>query len=345
MTAAALGLAAPAARAVPTQARRAPEPLVAAGRAGVVEVPGFRVHHLGVTWSGPARGGEVRVRRRGAWLPWRPVTATDSPTEQGRRALVYVGDGDAYEFRPAAGAVRPGIHAINTIDGARRAKLAPISRWAGSSYLCRAAWGADESLRFAPDGAEVFPAEFFPVQTLTVHHTVTTNTDPDPAATVRAIYAFQALPPENFGDVGYHLLIDQHGAVYEGRWSGTDPLPVFGSGTGGTGMSNGAHVGGFNAGNVGVALLGDFTASGPTARAQRTLTNVLALLAAGTGLDPLGTTAYVNPISGDTATVPTISGHRDWNATECPGETFYPSLVQVRADVAAILGRYPRLAN
>ena len=65
------------------------------------------------------------------------------------------------------------------------------------------------------------------MQTLTVHHTVTANTDPDPAATVRAIYFFHCIT-EDFGDIGYHLLIDQAGTVYEGRYSGPDPVPVFG---------------------------------------------------------------------------------------------------------------------
>ena len=102
-----------------------------------------------------------------------------------------------------------------------------VRRWTGLTYLSRAGWGADESLRFEPDGTEKFPPAFFDVQTLTVHHTVTANSDPDPAATVRAIYFFQCIT-EDFGDIGYHLLIDQAGTVYEGRYSGPDPLPVFG---------------------------------------------------------------------------------------------------------------------
>ena len=64
---------------------------------------------------------------------------------------------------------------------------------------------------------------------------------------------------------------------------------------------------------------------------------MLASLAAATDRDPLGTTNYVNPISGATKTVPTIAGHRDWAATECPGNTFYPTLPQLRADVAAAM--------
>jgi hypothetical protein len=53
----------------------------------------------------------------------------------------------------------------------------------------------------------------------------------------------------------------------------------------------------------------------------------------------LGITDYVNPISGVTATVSTISGHRDWAATQCPGNLFYPQLPRVRTDLAALLGR------
>jgi len=71
----------------------------------------------------------------------------------------------------------------------------------------------------------VFHTAFFDVQTLTVHHTFTANDDPNPAATVRAIYFFHTVT-QDFGDVGYHLLIDGFGAVYEGRWSDPDRIPV-----------------------------------------------------------------------------------------------------------------------
>ena len=96
--------------------------------------------------------------------------------------------------------------------------------------------------------------------------------------------------------------------------------------------------GGFNAGNVGIVLLGDFTSRQPTAAARQSLTYVLAAIVALGGLNPLGTTNYVNPISGASKTVPTIPGHRDWVATLCPGDLFYPELAGVRRDVADILG-------
>ena len=206
-------------------------------------------------------------------------------------------------------------------------------------YRRRSAWGADESLRFGPDGTELFPTAFFDVQTVTVHHTATPNGELDPATRVRSIYVDHTVT-QDFGDIGYHLLIDEAGVVYEGRYSGPDPFPVFGGRRAGLlpQMCNAAHVAGFNAANVGVALLGDLTGQPPSEAARRSLVNTLTWLFAVTRLDPLGTTAYVNPISGAPRTVPTLAGHRDWAATECPGNTFYLLLTGVRADVAARLG-------
>ena len=157
--------------------------------------------------------------------------------------------------------------AINTTDGPRRTaarRAVPTDPPPGvrdrARYRDRAGWEADETLRFGPDGTELFPTAFFDVQTFTVHHTVTANADPTPAATVRAIYVAHTVA-QNFGDIGYHLLVDQQGGVYEGRWSGADPVPVFGPRGGRPLMCNAAHVGGFNAANVGIALLGDLTST------------------------------------------------------------------------------------
>ncbi len=320
---------------------RVPRTLSAAGRAGAVQRPGFRVHHLGITWSGPADPGQLRLHYPDGWRTDSRLRGRDTGGHDSGQhtSLLYVGDADAYQLVPGDGVRDVQVYAINTVDGptARQASE-DIRQIHGWRYLSRAGWGADESLRFGPDGTEIFPPAFYDVQTLTVHHTVTLNSDPDPAATVRAIYFLHAVT-NTWGDIGYHLLIDDAGVVYEGRHSGPDTVPVFGPRQVGPNpsMCNAAHVAGFNAGNVGVALLGDLTATSPTPAARRSLVAVLAVLSKVTDLDPLGTTSYVNPISGATRTVPTIAGHRDWAATECPGNTFYPLLPEVRRDVAAAL--------
>ena len=209
------------------------------------------------------------------------------------------------------------------------------SRVAGLPYLSRAQWGADESYRFTAAGVEIWPPTYWPVQTFTVHHTADGSTNPDNAARLRTIYHNQAVG-EGYGDLGYHFVIDAAGTVYEGRWSGDDPLPGF-SPDGR--MVNGAHVAGYNAGNVGIALLGDFTVALPTASAYRTLVGLLAVLTRWQNVDPLAQAHYVNPISAITATVPALAGHRDWAPTQCPGNAFAPTLGQLRTEVATASAR------
>jgi hypothetical protein len=219
---------------------------------------------------------------------------------------------------------------LNCSDGQRLDPMAAEGAIAGCGYLSRAAWGADESLRFDENGDERFPQTYWPVQTVTVHHTATENDDPDPAARVRAIYRFQAID-QDFGDIGYHFLIDEAGRVYEGRWSGADGVPGFDPDGR---MVNAAHVGGFNAGNVGIALLGTFTDRSPTTAARRSLTYLLASIADRQQIDPLADVGYVNPISGAARTVAAIPGHRAWAATLCPGDVLAGELAAIRQDVA-----------
>lgn len=329
-----------------------PDTLAAPARPGErAGEPGFPIGYLGVVWTG---GGDCSVRFQTAngWSDWRPVPHADTPDPDSAVSLVPGGGAQGYEVRPPAGAADVRIVAINTTDGPRHRAAAPpaiglalaeSARQGTFRYLARAGWGADESLRLRPNGAELLPSQYFPVQAFTVHHTVTSNHDPDPAATVRAIAYFHTIT-RDFGDVGYHLLIDEGGTVYEGRWSGADPFPVFGGASESGGpplMNNAAHVGGFNAGNVGIALIGDLTGTGPTPAARNSLVEVLAGLTSVTGVDPLAQVDYVNPIGGDTRRVPAIAGHRDWKATACPGGAFYPDLHTLRGDVAARLGRPP----
>jgi hypothetical protein len=205
-------------------------------------------------------------------------------------------------------------------------------------YLSRAAWGADESWRFT-NGSEDWPAEHHPAQALTVHHTGFAA-NPDPAETVRTIYRQQALTParggiQGWGDIGYNLLIDAAGVVYEGRYSGSG-IPIFGPERL---MTTAAHVLYYNTGNIGVCLLGYLHDAPPTQAAQDSLVTVLAYLAAVVGVNPLGTVNYYNPVarpdgSHTTNTVRGVSGHRDWAGTECPGNALYPLLGGIRQRAA-----------
>ncbi|BFU44377.1 peptidoglycan recognition family protein [Krasilnikovia sp. MM14-A1004] len=318
-----------------------------------VITPELAPTHLVV--SAPA---QVRLRTADGWQPWRPASGCPGgPDHPGAEphALVPAAGTVEYQVRRADGAPVE-VTELNTVAGPIRAAAAPVAavmplpRAAGCAwrprYLSRAAWGADESYRYNPDGTLDTPPAFYGVQTLTVHHSGEDNPEPDPIAHIRGIYYNQAVAMD-WGDIGYQLLIDADGRVYEGTYSDTDRIPVFGPQRGADGhplMVNGSHVGGFNAGNVGICLLGNYMVTPPSAASLRSLTVVLALLASATGLDPLGTTHYVNPVSGATATIATIAGHQDWHnanpaagATLCPGDQLYAKLPQLRQRAAALM--------
>lgn len=210
-------------------------------------------------------------------------------------------------------------------------------------FMSRAAWGCDESLRYTNSGG-YWPEEYYPVLSLTVHHTGFVA-DPDPTVTVRSIYTNQTLyggmSPSSgsvgWGDIGYNLLIDDQGVVYEGRYSGTDGFPVFNPDGA---MVTGAHVLHYNTGNIGVCLLGYLDDAPATAAAQDSLVTVLAYLAAVGRVNPTGSVHYVNQAPGYesyTKNVQAISGHRDWAATDCPGSAMYPLLSAIRTRVAAAM--------
>jgi hypothetical protein len=180
------------------------------------------------------------------------------------------------------------------------------------------------------------------VTKLVVHHTVTPNDDPDPAQTVRAIYAFHTRS-RGWDDIGYNFLVDGAGRVYEGRFArgyapGETPTGEDETGRG----VIGAHAKGFNQGSMGFSLLGDFSRDRTPAPAQVDgLVQALAWKAAARGIDPHGSDPYTGA-NGATRRFPNISGHRDVGETACPGDRLYERLPEVRQRVAdAIAGGPP----
>jgi hypothetical protein len=323
-------------------------------RSGTVLTPQLALTALSV--SGDA---QVRLRTGTGWQPW--LAAGGCPAGQDgvtspARALVPATGTVEYQVRTASGAPVDVTEIRTAKFTAQPAVPLPLPPSVHSAdrprYLSRAGWGADESLRYNPDGTLIWPPAFFPVQTLTVHHSGENEPAPlpDPVAHVRSIYYNQAVG-SGYGDIGYHLLIDGDGTVYEGRYSDPDRIPVFGPEAGPDAlpqMVNAAHVGGFNAGNIGICVLGNFVRYRPAVAAVHSLTVVLALLAKATRLDPTGTTDYVNPVSGATATLPTIAGHKEWNIanpaadpTQCVGDYLFVQLPKIRREVAALTGRLP----
>ncbi|MFJ3671060.1 peptidoglycan recognition family protein [Streptomyces sp. NPDC090106] len=346
----ALGGTAPPARRGPADS---PSPRV---RISQVTSPGrkanrtsFPITAVSLTWSGSPRGVRLRLIDRGGTPGgWRDVTAgcpcaKDAATLRTasagppHRALVPGRGSYGYQLDFDAGVKIIEAIAIDSgkLEGTSPSPSATASGTAfpPPGLVRRADWGADEAKRLTATGQESSPTRFSRVQAITVHHTATPSDDPDPAATVRAIYEQHAVS-NDWGDIGYHFLIDRQGAVYEGRFSGKDGIPAHNADNE---VVTAFHTFGFNPGNIGIALLGDFAKEEPSQPMRDSLVRLTASLAARHGLDPLAKVTYLSPTSGKSTEGPALGGHRDWTSTECPGSNTYLDLPEVRERAARLI--------
>ena len=184
------------------------------------------------------------------------------------------------------------------------------------SIIARGEWGC-------PEGADApgWPPAHAAVSHLIVHHTDGASAAADWSAEVRAIWVFHTIS-RGWGDIGYNLLIDPLGRIYEGRAGGVGAI--------------GAHFSCRNTGTAGVALLGNYVSSLPTPEALDALARVLAWLSSVHELDAREI-AFHAPSALQMAR---ISGHRDGNLssatcsrTACPGDALYAFLPELRLRV------------
>lgn len=159
---------------------------------------------------------------------------------------------------------------------------------------------------------------------LIVHHTATANDAQDWPAVVRTIWNFHAVT-NGWRDVGYHYLIDPNGVIYEGRAGGDNVA--------------GIHFSCANTGTMGIAMLGNFLSTAPTAAAIQSLEKLLAQKCEQLQLDPLGQSFHTST----RMKLPHIAGHQDANqspaasvckGTHCPGDALYALLPTIRNTVA-----------
>jgi hypothetical protein len=311
---------------------------------------------LGVSWTpgvtAPRITVEVRVRDARGWSRWRELELEDvvsaprgalQPSDAaGARAgtePLYSGSASGVQVRvdvssgglpedlrvdlvdPGTSAADPGVVAQPAVASAGAA--------AQPAILTRAQWGADESLRngFAGYG-ETISAAF-------VHHTTGASdyTSAEVPGMIRAIYAYHT-QTLGWADIGYNFLVDRFGRLYEGRWGGMDQ-PVIG-----------AHTGGFNTNTVGVAALGDHETNPVPAAVTTAFGQVLGWKLGLYGRDPYGRAALTSGggsssryPAGQVVEFDVVSGHRDASFTLCPGQYLYPRLSEIRAEVAAQMGR------
>ncbi len=289
--------------------------------------------------------------RLGSWLQYR-LTFTDgwSPeTGIERVTLTYLDAGATPPDRIAASGLLP-----LSREAGPWGSRGPMVGWKGAGgrgllaklgpvgflqrVIPREAWGADESLRFK-DGQDQWLRAFVSPKLMVVHHTATDNVYADPAAEVRAIFVYHTVT-QGWGDIGYHMLIDNRGQVYEGRL-GRDKDPDNPSRREIVSRDVVAgHALSYNYGSVGIAMLGNFMDGEPSGPALDTLHDALTFSATRYNIDPLTKVDFLRGASTDIwrDDMNILSGHRDCTPTECPGDKLYARLPGIRQTVADRIG-------
>lgn len=340
------------------------EGFVAPGQAVAREVVlPWRANMVGLSFEAfDASGDGISIRVQtvsdGAWGKWRDIEVqtedapdgTEAALASGRLATDPVWVGLSARMRVSikvdAGTapirdVR--LEALNTAGDSR--PLNPLTRafrvaW---SYLNatpaeaeahtgqpkiirRAQWGADERMRgngpgLAPSAKMAF-----------IHHTDNGNrySKSQSRALVRGIYRYHT-SNRGYSDIAYNFLIDRYGQIFEGRAGGITK-PVIG-----------AHTKGFNAGTIGIALIGNFSNARPPSAMLTSLKRLVAWRLDIAHIQPDGLVSLVSAgneryARGRVVRFRRISGHRNAKPTACPGNSAYRLLDSVRRS-AAVLGR------
>ncbi len=318
----------------------------------------------GLSWEGdaPSRAW-VRASEDGSeWSPWTElaVDAEHGPDPGTAEAAgsrpasepVYVGRANWLQYRVEG--AEPGRIKAEVVETAGR-QLGALERAAlvvrgirltdsdeadaspsAPNFISREEWGADSCQPSDPSPPEYITR----VRVMFVHHTATANgyTKAEAPEVIRSVCAYHVYTL-GWSDIAYNFLIDRFGNTYEGRGGGV------------TQAVYGGHTMGFNSYSSGVALIGEHTSTAPSPAALESLEHLLAWKLDLSHAKPTGTSTVMSLGSaiypfGDMVTLPNIAGHRDAQATSCPGDACYVLLPSIRQAVASrgkpkIYGGFP----
>ncbi|MDV6307695.1 peptidoglycan recognition protein family protein [Gordonia amicalis] len=266
-------------------------------------------------WVGDAREVQVAASKDGLAIP-------AAETQGGDLAQLAVGSASEVVTKLAETALNTLKATLISPEGLLSlgsSLLSPLT--GGPQVVARQQWGADEGIRCSQ------PVYSPQLKGAIVHHTAGSN-DYTPAQSieiVRGIYAYHA-QSLNWCDIGYNVLVDKYGQIFEGAFGGLDR------------NVEGTHTGGFNKDTVGLSFIGNLEEVPPTAAAVAAAGRFLRWRLGKAGLNPAGTATLMSEgfagtkfAAGTQSSLPMISGHRDYNSTSCPGVHGYAALAQVRA--------------
>lgn len=302
----------------------------------------------------------IRVRTSGDgvdWTPWTELEAADLDVDDAPD------DGTA---EAAAAAAAPRISELLETDVSRYVQVEGVGEHAGDVTLRLVdAEGLNESLlarvgRHLSARTSVAPAEASSVpswvnsraswgaanyrgtpsvsrtgaQQIVLHHTAgnndlrSANGTCDRNRVTARLRAYQHWHQvgQGWSDIGYNLLIDPCGGVWEGRAGGLDRAVV------------GAHARNFNTGSVGISVMGNYEGVTPNADILRALDRVVGWKAGIHGIDATGTVAR------NGANHRTVVGHRNVGQTACPGRIMN-SIDRIRTNARAEARNWSRVPD
>ena len=301
-----------------------------------------RFDMVGADWSGGPAKVWLRGRREGGrWSRWVQLDAAEEPLAHGAGTEpIWAGGFRVVQLRaehPLPGLRLSFVRVQRQASASRAPRTIPVQLPppAGGTMqvVPRAAWGASRCKPRATAG-------YGQVDFAIVHHTDSLNgyTRSDSPAMVLGICLFHR-NVNHWNDIGYNLLVDKYGQVFEGRAGGLDAQVI------------GAQAGGFNAWSTGVATLGSFGSTRFSGAGINALAHVLAWKLSLNGVPAVGTTSVISdggPFTpfraGAHVTVNRISGHRDVDSTACPGNALYAQLPALRRLVASMEGPVSQLS-
>ena len=140
---------------------------------------------------------------------------------------------------------------------------------------------------------------------------------------IRSDYAYH-VQSRGWCDIGYNLLVDRFGRIWEGRYGGIGRAVI------------GAHAEGFNTGTVGVAFLGTTDHYAPGSAARTAFERVAVYAGKTWHFDPASTVVLTSGGSpryaaGTKVRLHRVMGHRDTGQTDCPGTHLYADLAGIRS--------------
>ncbi|MDU4692316.1 MAG: S-layer homology domain-containing protein [Dermabacter sp.] len=286
----------------------------------------------------------------GEWGDWLSAELMTDIDENASEA-VWVGPSSAVNVR----AFRDGIdiseqltaHLITTSESRSDVRLASSGGGTGISrilpatvtpgtgaptFITREEWNAD-----TVDSSRLSYAK--ELKAICIHHTGGSNTytAAQSPQVVRGMFTYHT-KTLGWADLGYNVVVDKYGQIFEGRAGGLHRNVA------------GAHARGFNTGSCGISVMGDYMdIPVPTAALNAIATVAAWKLASTFTQDVYGTETWTvttsNVKRNGTFSMPHLFAHRDVNYTDCPGDTYYGQLPELRSLVQQKLNgfkeRYP----